>query len=383
MTHPFASHPESVVTDPAVPPLGLRAQAADWRDLRGDWEARLASLADNASQPNPFFEPWHLFPSLEALDRDHRVRIWWLADHEGGIAGMIPLQRQTRYYGRPIPHWRNWMHANCFLGVPLVRRGYEMPFWHALLEWADDAAAIPIFLHLAGIPLETELSDALERVLAQSSRKAQKVHIAERALLSSSLSPEDYLADVLSTGRRKELRRQRRRLEELGTVTAEYERGEDGIECWIADFLALEAAGWKGTCGTAAAQDPAKIAIFQAALRGAARCGKLERRSLSLDHRPIAMLASFRTPPGAFSYKTTYAEEYARYSPGVLLQVENLDSLCDPAIDWVDSCASEDHPMIDRIWRDRRAIARYSIGIGGTLRQSVFGAILAAEGGAA
>ena len=91
------------------------------------------------------------------------------------------------------------------------------------------------------------------------------------------------------------------------------------------------------------------------------------------------MLATFISKPGAYSYKTAYAEELARFSPGVLLQRENLQFLARDGIDWCDSCAAADHPMIDHLWRERRAIGRVSIAIGGALRRSLFVPLLALE----
>jgi hypothetical protein len=93
------------------------------------------------------------------------------------------------------------------------------------------------------------------------------------------------------------------------------------------------------------------------------------------------MLATFLTPPGAFSFKTTFDERYARYSPGVLLQRENLAILGRSDIAWSDSCAAADHPMIDHIWRERRAIGRISIAIGGRLRRAAFSFLAKAEMG--
>ncbi len=79
-------------------------------------------------------------------------------------------------------------------------------------------------------------------------------------------------------------------------------------------------------------------------------------RALDLDGRPLAMLVNFLCPPGGFSFKTAFDEHYARFSPGVLLQQANLDLLDDPKIAWVDSCAAPGHPMIDSVWRERRAL---------------------------
>jgi hypothetical protein len=88
------------------------------------------------------------------------------------------------------------------------------------------------------------------------------------------------------------------------------------------------------------------------------------------------MLANFLTPPMAFSY-TTF--EASPASPGVLLQRDNLAMLNDPAIAMTDSCASADHPMIDHIWRERRAVGHVSIGIGGAVRRGLFGQVLRRE----
>jgi hypothetical protein len=116
-------------------------------------------------------------------------------------------------------------------------------------------------------------------------------------------------------------------------------------------------------------------------MRGAARRRRLERLSIALDGRPIAMLASFVTPPGAFGFKTAFDERFARFSPGVLLQLENLAMLERPGIDWSDSCAAADHPMIDHLWRERRAIGWVNVAIGGPVRRALFGLLARRETG--
>jgi hypothetical protein len=91
------------------------------------------------------------------------------------------------------------------------------------------------------------------------------------------------------------------------------------------------------------------------------------------------MLATLLAPPGAFAFKTAFAEDFARYSPGVLLQRENLGLLADPDLAWCDSCAAANHPMIDHLWRERRAIGRFSVAIGGRARRAAFSLLLKAE----
>jgi CelD/BcsL family acetyltransferase involved in cellulose biosynthesis len=354
-----------------------------WREF-ADGEAISAwdALAGRAAEPNPFYESWYLLPSLRACDPAGKVELLCL-EANGELVGLLPLRRERDYYGRPLPHWRNWLHPNTFLGAPLVARGCEDAFWRELLGWCDAHAGPALFLHLAQMPADGPLHCALAAVIADGPRPATTVLREERAMLLSSLDPEEYFDRSLTAKKRKELRRQHRRLEEEGALTTERSTSAAGVAAWAAEFLALEQAGWKGKAGSALASDPVTARLFVEALAGAARRGRLERLAIRLDGQPLAMLATFLTPPGAFSFKTAFDERFARFSPGVLLQRKNLELLACPGIDWADSCASPDHPMIGHFWRERRAIAAHSIAIGGTVRQLLFRTIAACETGTA
>ena len=300
---------------------------------------------------------------------------------DGQLAGIMPLGRPLRYYRWPIPNVSSWVHDNCFCGLPLVAAGLERPFWRALLTALDRAPGLALFLHLRAMPLIGPVHDALLAEIAATGRGMALVHREDRAMLASRQSAQAYFDASLSGKKRKELRRQFARLAELGEPEFAQHLGTEGLDGWIEDFLKLELAGWKGLSGSALAAQPATRHLFREALSGAAARGRLERRSLTLDGDPIAMLATFLTPPGAYSFKTAFDERYARYSPGVLLQRENLAILSRPDIAWSDSCAAADHPMIDHIWRERRAIGRLSIAIGGSARRALFGRLLRAETG--
>jgi len=348
-----------------------------WRALENEIPA-WNRLALEAGEPNPFFESWYLLPSLRHLPRTADVMILRF-EMAGQLAGLLPVLRSPRYYRWPVPNLASWLHDNCFCGTPLVRRGAETAFWHALLGWADSAPGQALFLHLRGIPLEGPLHRALSQILTEQRRHCEVVLLEDRALLASNLAPDAYLETSLSGKKRKELRRQASRLAELGAVTVERHTDTDGLAEWCDAFLALEASGWKGKAGSALANHASTAHLFRDSLQGAAERGRLERLALTLDGRPIAMLASFLTPPGAYSFKTAFDESYSRFSPGVLLQTENLRILERSDIDWTDSCAAADHPMIDHLWRERRTMARLSIAIGGTVRRRLFRPFVRAE----
>lgn len=341
--------------------------------FHGEWQA----LAADASEPNPYFEPWFLLPSLDHLSGgNHAIAACYESER---LIGLMPLARQRRYYGYPIPHAATWLHDNAFCGAPLVMKGHERGFWRALLAHLDARPGAALFLHLPELPGDGPMARALDTVLSEDTRPAVIVEDATRAMLASDCDAETYLAQSMSAKKRKELRRQHKRLAEAGELTFDRAHDADGIDRWVKAFLALEKAGWKGEAGSALASQKATRAVFTHALISAASAGRLERLSLHLDGEPIAMLANFLCPPGGFSFKTAFDERFARFSPGLLLQLENLALLERKDIAWTDSCAAEGHSMIERIWREKRPITSRNIAIGGRARRAVFAALMAYE----
>lgn len=340
------------------------------------WDA----LAQHASEPNPFHEVWYLLPALRALDPNQTVRLLRF-EHDGELAGLLPVRHQRRYYRWPIPQLSNWTHGNCFLGAPLVARGLEVPFWRALFAWADAHAGRALFFHLAQIPLEGALFDALKEVLRQQGRLSALVHREERAMLASELSAQAYFEASLSSEQREDLSNRLARLADLGEVRFERRDDEQGLDRWVDAFLTLEGSGRTRAAGSALAPHQSTGALLRDALAGAALRDKLERLTLSLDGRPIAMLANFLTPPGAFSIGPAIDADLAHYSPGLLLQRENLALLDKREIAWCDSCVAAGQPAFEGCWRERRPIGRLSIAIGNKTRRALFRMLLRLEMG--
>lgn len=341
--------------------------------------AQWQGLAEDAAEPNSFQEPWFVGAGLRHFAADGDVRLIEVRD--GSLIGTIPLCVHGTYGRLPAANVRNWRHHNDFLGTPLVRRGFERAFWQALLEHLDKADWAPGFLHVNGLLEGGPVHDGLVEAAAALGRPAPIVKRRTRAALATTLPPAEYLEATVRKKKRKELKRLANRLAEAGTVTSRSWSPQDDLAVWCDDFLALESRGWKGLAGSALASSPATEAFFREALAGAAAAGRLEIRRIDLDGRAIAMLINFLAPPGSFSFKIAYDEAHARFSPGVLLQLDNLGILERGDIEWMDSCAAENHPMIDSLWAERRTIVRLSVPLAGARRRLSFAGWRAVEAG--
>lgn len=375
-------HPAFPADSAAVPVDGalLTVRVVDPLALSPELATAWDRLAGEASEPNPFAERWCLQSALHLLDPERHARLLLVRDGcDGPVIGMMPIAAAAHYGRLPLRHVTGWAHPNHFLGVPLVRAGFESLFWSILLGWCDAAPWAHTLVQVPRLTEDGPLHRALVEVARVRGGEAETVHREERALLESSLSPEDYWDAAVRPKKRKELRRQANRLAEQGAVRFRRWQAGEPIEPWIDAFLDLEARGWKGRAGSALASHSDTEAWFRAILTAAGEAGKLDMRVLDLDERPLAMLINFLAPPGGFSFKTAFDEDYARFSPGVLLQQVNLDLLDDPEIAWVDSCAAPGHPMIDSVWRERRALVWVNVPLSAVPDRLRFGLLTKAE----
>ena len=121
---------------------------------------------------------------------------------------------------------------------------------------------------------------------------------------------------------RQDLKRRLRRLKELGKVEFVLTRGYRTE--LIQKYLELEAKGWKGQAGTAADCDPNAAQLHHDFARAIAAKDALFVYELRLDDKTIAMSVNIMYDRQTVFWKTSFDEEYRRYSPGNLLIQEFL-----------------------------------------------------------
>ncbi len=100
--------------------------------------------------------------------------------------------------------------------------------------------------------------------------------------------------------------------------------------------------------------------------------GRLHLPSLSDGNKTVAMIAWIRGGDSLFQFKWSYDEDFARFSPGLILHTEvmrHFQDETDAAL--LDSCTWAGNEMISRLYPDRRRIASYFIILGRSWRDQV------------
>jgi hypothetical protein len=335
----------------------------DWTQLNQyveEWD----DLAAAALEPNPFYESWMLLPALESFGKDAHTKFALVFAPNPArklgppiLCGFFPLVVKPRYRGLPIRHYGLWAHKYLALCTPLLRGGYAVESLGAFFDWLatnpDGCSLIELgFVSGGGL-----FNEALVDSLNQNDKSWFVSDCFTRALFRPRCDAEAYMSAALRGIHRKDLRRREKRLAETGKVEYTSLDAGSNIDSWINDFMAVEAGGWKGNEGSALASNNDSRSFFVRVAREGFSRGRIMMLSLRVDGQPIAVKFNLLAQRGAFALKIGYDEGFARYSPGLLLEVENIRRLHNAAeVEWMDSCAVADHAMINRLWLDRRVI---------------------------
>ena len=331
-------------------PRSIARARAEWRplaalaEIRGEWR----DLVGRALEPNVFYDPAFALPAARVFGADVGAVLVW-SKNAPRLIGLFPARIERRY--GVMTTLTGWTHPYAPFGVPLIDRKEAEGAIGAFLDHVEAEPKLPKLVLLPLIARDGAFAQSLARVLAR--RGGAMAGFAEhaRALLAPR-NRASYLTHVPHK-KLKELRRQRRRLEDTGALTHMAASGPAAAVA-LTDFMTLEAAGWKGRAGGAARARSNTEAFMREAVTALAARGDARIDRLIHDGHPIAASITLRSRHAAWFWKIAYDEGFARSSPGVQLTLDlTRDLLGDAALVHTDSCATADHPMIDHLWTER------------------------------
>ena len=332
-----------------------------------------ADLVARALEPNVFLDPDFALPAARHLAAGRSpgfAMVWAVEDGERrDLVAVCPIMGR-RGLQRGLASV--WFHDLSTLGFPMLDRARAAPALRALLAWAGENLRGASGLLVPSLPADGPTAAALREVASTDGLDLALLATWERAALRP--GARAGLAALSSKGA-KELRRQHRRLGEAGALAFARADTDDAVRAGIEQFLVLEAGGWKGAGGTAMLASPGRTAFLRCATRMLVVRGLCRVDSLTLDGSPIAMAVTLSAGGVDFLWKIAYREDVARFSPGVqlVLAITEAQGRSDGAAT-IDSCAIPDHPMIDRLWRDRIRLCDVAVatrpGHGGAFRRA-------------
>ena len=302
-----------------------------FRELQSGWE----TLAQDVGHPfasHTWIDAW-----LSAFAAETQMAVYTAWDGDR-LAAAIPLVRRGAVLAAAANAHTPWF-------SPL---GDAEPLGLVAEAVARSAASHVVLPELALDDESTAvLADALRGRAVVWLETARSAPVIDRASL-----PDEY-ASHLSRGRRREVRRLGRRLEELGATVAPLERPTD-LDAHVDRALTLEAAGWKGRRGTAMLSDPATERFYRDVVRAFAKRDELRFSTVSLDGELVAFDLCLVANGRLWIPKGSIDERHRRLSPGIVLLLAEIEAALDDGATGIELLGDADAYKLSFATRTRR-----------------------------
>jgi CelD/BcsL family acetyltransferase involved in cellulose biosynthesis len=346
----------------------MRIEFIPLRELDERSLGRWRELASTAAEPNPFFEPEYVLPHARGLGQTDEVAVMVLSEGDEWL-GCMPFHRRSRWHRMPVRGIAGWRGHQMYglLGTPLLSPDREEETAAALLAGIAEKTPRLGYSVLDWLTSDDDGSKEISQILLAKADRPVVFDRFQRAAVKRRPEP-DYVEAALGSKRRRELRRQRRKLGELLGGEPEIVDRSDEASAY-ADFVELEARARKAETGTMIADDPGHVDFFCQMCTAFAELGRLQLLELRCAGRTVAAKCNLRGGDSLFMLKIAYDQEFASFSPGILLEIDMLKFFHEKTdAKLMDSCAAPGNQMINRLWPDRRTVTSYALpapGIGG------------------
>lgn len=285
-----------------------------------------ADLCRRAEAPNLHMAPAAVAAALSfGIKEDDIVVLAAREQGEQRLLGLWALHRTRGLHSGLMPILESPLVPRYEVSsAPMLARERTDDIALALVRAMVEAPELPKTLKLPLLPVEGSVFAALATALAATNSSITTFERWHRPMLAPEPGDdaERYLRRALGQGYKKRMQ-QHRQLEKAGALTYRRHRGTETAAA-LEEFLALEAAGWKGRGGTALARLPHHAAYIREIVQNFAAIDGIRIDLLRLDDAPIAGGLLLDLAGQSHFLKIAYDESRARLSPGRALAIEML-----------------------------------------------------------
>lgn len=302
-----------------VPHAALHIEEARSRDafvqLEAEWNALIESTDNRPFYRHEFFRAW-----LDNFAPRDKLRVLLARGEDGSLVGALALlEKHSFVLGVPVhelvsvandhsPRFDLFARDPQLVGPTFIDYLAAQPGWDVLIlrEVPEGGNAWHIYRAARQVGMPSGTWDTL---------------LSPYVPLPSTF---DEMQARLPSKLKANLRRRRRKLEEMGKVTFERVTGGVGLPGKLEEGYLLERSGWKGESGTAIAQDRDTSGFYTDLAHAASYHDYLSLYFLRLDGRPVAFHYGMTYAGCYYVLKPAYDEAISECSPGQLLMHEVL-----------------------------------------------------------
>ncbi len=315
----------------ATVPNALHTQLVASNALTDRDKSDLLGLAAQASA-REYGNIFHIAGAVNAsVELGSQPVSWLLQKHLGKLCFAAPVVKVRSPFGSFV---RVWTHDYAPLGTPLTGPQFNADQLLISLELDGYGAFVVPYLNMKS-------NFAHDLVGAAPNNFTSAIH--SRACLEENWRAED----VFSKKRLKEMGRLKRRFGFEHVVLRKHAAAGIGFDA----FCELESLGWKGTGGTAMRQDLKAMVYAKTLIADHVAQDSVVVDCLKHGEKFVATLISFVQNNRGVIWKIAHDPAYDAVSPGRQVILAATQRLIQNGAELhIDSLATPDHPLINRLW---------------------------------
>lgn len=300
---------------------GYRVQVLHGAAELEAFEAELRTLGASALEDNAYTSPAFMAPLLRHQGGAHplRIALVWRGD---ALVACAPFALLPPTLRTPLVALSTVVTTHGAPLHPVVHREHVEVALRTLWDWVESREHPWQLVLLDRVSAASRLWAALATELARRDAPFWVREVHGRPMLARHTSFDAYLT-TLPASRRKGYRRRLRALERAG-ATFHLHRDLSEVPDLAERFMQLEARSWKGSSGTALLATAADRAFFTDAVTRFAHDRALFFVELRVGGVPAAMTANFVDKKTLFAFKVAYDPAFAKYSPGIVTELEGI-----------------------------------------------------------
>lgn len=329
-------------------------------DIAAEWGDLTARAPGNA-----FMNPVALKAAWDTMFAVVHVLLAWEEGIEPArLVGLWALQQRS-----VMPLWPALLEARpynyAFLSTPVIDSAFVTQVIPAFFAAIRNNPELPNVLSLREMDADSQAYAAIRKIIANERHGHLLLTQSGRPVASRDSGVKN------SGSTRKKLRQDWNRLSSRGRLEMVNERSAEAARAAFEIFLDLERRSWKGAEGTAILCNDRHAEFTRRLVGDLAADGNASVALLRFDGRAIAAQVLLYCRTTAYTWKTAFDADFAKYSPGVLLVdklAEHLFTATD--VTAIDSCAAQDSFMA-QLWTGRKTMVDMVVDVGST-RSLVF-----------
>jgi CelD/BcsL family acetyltransferase involved in cellulose biosynthesis len=285
-------------------------------ELAEEWSV----VASSGESGEPFYQPYWFSAYARSFAREAPI-VLGIAQRGDTLIGVLPLRRQQSFFG----------------GVPAqtlssLSGPHSCRFDFCFKDGEKDVAARGVWeslrddsswqvIEALNVPQNGGFESLMRCAAKDEFPIARWPTLLTPYLELSNESPFGNCPQGQADNRAR-LRSYYKKLEKRGKVRlvsiSEYD------ETFLDTFISLEASGWKGQNGGAIGCSPVAVKFYKDALRKAGAAGHLRMQGIVVDGTPVSMELGLLMNGCFYSPKFAYNEDFAKCSPGNLMNRESI-----------------------------------------------------------